>query len=222
LKIYLYLFITGLALSWGPCFLFCAPIVFPYIVGTQKGWRGGLRLSLAFSAARIVSYVVLSLISAGFGQYLIRSFYETEKARIIYLATGAFICSLGIMVVLGKSLHLRFCAPFRNTEPKGIKEMALLGIMVGFAPCLPLFGVLAYIAFQAQNVLHGGLLGLTFGIGTVISPLILLGPLAGAIPAFLAKRPLIGKVLNRICGLILIYLGIEMFMRALPAICGRG
>jgi sulfite exporter TauE/SafE len=219
LKIYIDLFITGVALSWGPCLCFCAPILLPYIAGTQKGWAGGLKISLAFSLARIVPYVILSLISATLGQYLITRFYDTQGGMIIHMAAGILIVFLGIVVVIGKSGHLHFCASLKRiNSSSSIKEMMLLGMIVGFAPCLPLFGVLAYIAFNAQNFLHGAMLGLTFGLGTVVSPLILIGPLVGEIPALLLKRPLVYKIFSRLCGLILMYLGIEMLARVLGAV----
>jgi len=215
LRIYINLLLTGIALSWGPCFSFCAPIIFPYIAGTQKKWHGGLALGIIFSLARVVSYVTLSLISAGLGHYLIRSFYQNQQAQIIYIAVGAFIVILGILVLAGKSLHQCFHSAAKGSGLKGVGEIIFLGIIVGFAPCLPLFGVLAYIAVQAKGLLHGGLLGLSFGIGTLLSPLIILAPVAAHIPNLLAKRPIIGKIFSRICGLILIYLGLEMLIRSL-------
>ena len=219
MKVYIDLFITGVALSWGPCLSFCAPILVPYIAGTQKGWLNGLKVSLAFSLARVISYVSLSLISAIIGQYLIRRFYQTRAGSIIYLAAGVFVALLGIIIVIGKSPHLHFCAPLKKIGSRsGIKEMALLGIMVGLAPCLPLFGVLTYIAFNSQNFLHGAFLGLAFGLGTLISPLILIGPLAGGISMFLLKKPLVYKIFSYLCGLILIYLGIGMAIRVLSTI----
>lgn len=219
MKIYIDLFVTGVALSWGPCLSFCAPILVPYIAGTQKNWLSGLKVSLAFSLARVISYTTLSLISATLGQYLIRGFYQTRGGSIIYLAAGVFVALLGIIIVIGKSPHLHFCAALKRIGSKaGIKEMILLGIIVGFAPCLPLFGVLTYIAFNSENFLHGAFLGLAFGMGTLISPLILIGPLAGGIPMFLLKKPLVYKIFGYICGLILIYLGIGMAIRVLPAI----
>lgn len=213
------MFITGVALSWGPCLSFCAPILLPYIAATQKGWLGGLKISLTFSLARIVPYVILSLISATLGQFLIRRFYESQQGLVIYIVVGVFISLLGIIIVIGRSAHLHFCLPFKKIDSEtGVKEMILLGLMVGFAPCLPLLGVLAYIAFNSQNFLQGVFLGLTFGAGTLISPLILFGLLTGETARLLLKRPLVYKIFSRICGLILMYLGISMVIRALRVI----
>lgn len=215
MKLYIDVFILGLGLGWGPCFSFCAPILLPYIGATQKGWFKGLKISVVFSLARVIAYVVLSLISAGLGSYLIRRFYEQQAGLIISVIAAGFILLLGIIILMGGSGALHFCAPIKRFAGEGAMEMALLGLIVGFAPCLPLFGLLAYIAFNAQSLLQGVLLGLAFGLGTLISPLILLGPVAGQTADILFKRPLIYKIFNRICGLILLYLGIGMIIRIL-------
>lgn len=214
MKIYIDVFLLGISLSWGPCLSFCAPITVPYIAATQKSWLEGLRVSLVFSLARIVSYVVLSLISATLGYYLIRRFYEEQQtASVIYIIAGAFVVLLGIIVLLGKSFRFPFCSGIEKIKATGIGEMALLGVLVGFAPCLPLLGLLVYIAFNAQNFLHGAALGLTFGLGTLISPLILFGPLAGGAAGLLFKKPLVYKIFSCICGVLLIYFGIALIIR---------
>ena len=220
MKIYIDLFIIGVLLSWGPCFSFCAPLTLPFIAATQKGWRQGLKLSLVFSLARIVPYVILSIISAILGQYLISNFYEGQAKTVIYFVVGAFISLLGIIILIGKSPYLHLCAPVKRIGPGGVKEMALLGLLVGFAPCLPLLGVLAYIAFHTQDFLQGALLGLTFGAGTLVSPLILCGSLAGGVSLILLKKPLVYKIFSRACGVILVYFGIDMIIRALRLLCG--
>ena len=215
MKIYIDLFVIGVVLSWGPCFSFCAPLTLPFIAATQKGWREGLKLSLVFSLARIVPYLVLSLISASIGRYIIQNFYQGQAKLIIYITTGTFISLLGVIILIGKSPYLHLCPPAKKVDKGGAKEMVLLGLLVGFAPCLPLLAVLAYIALYAQNLLQGAFLGLSFGLGTLISPLILAGTLAGGVSLILLKKPLVYKIFSRGCGLILMYFGIEMIIRVL-------
>jgi len=210
LKIYINLFLTGLALGWGPCLSFCAPILAPYIAGSQNNWLGGLKLSLAFSVARIAPYVILSLVSASVGQYLVSRFYQTQAATAINGVAGLFICLLGVIVLLGRAGHFSFCKAGKKIGGQGLKEMILLGTLVGFAPCAPLLGVLTYIAFNAGNLLQAATFGLVFGLGTIISPVILLGLAAGAIPQFLIRRPNLYKIFTWACGIILIYLGVTM------------
>ncbi|TRZ49380.1 MAG: sulfite exporter TauE/SafE family protein [Dehalococcoidia bacterium] len=214
MKIYIDVFILGLTLSWGPCLWFCAPIILPYISATQKGWRKGLKLSLTFSLARIGPYVILSSLAAGLSSYLINRFYQTQAGLTSYIIAAVFILLLGIFIVIGEKMPCKHVRGFIGKSPQGIREMALLGFLVGFAPCLPLLGVLAYIAFHAQGFAQGALLGLAFGAGTLLSPLILFGSLAGAISPVLLKKPIVYNIFSRLCGLILMYFGIGMIIKA--------
>lgn len=215
MKSYFDVFMLGLTLSWGLCLSFCSPVVVPYIGATQKNWLDGLKVSLAFSLSRIAAYITLSVISARLGQYLIQKFYSGQASAIIPLATGGLITLLGIIILLGRSPYFCLCPGGSKFSGQGIREMALLGLLVGFAPCLPLIGLLAYIAFNARGILEAALLGLTFGLGTLISPLLLLGPLTGSLAPLLAKRPAISKIIQRACGLVLIYVGTGMLMKVL-------
>ena len=215
-KIYIDVFIAGITLGWGPCLYFCAPILLPYIAATQKGWIGGFKATLAFSLSRIVPYIILSLLSATLGQYIVRSFYGSRAGLIIYISAGAFILLLGVIILIGRSPHLHICQSLsKHIGSEGIKGMILLGMVVGILPCMPLLGVLTYIALTSRNLLDGIFLGLSFGAGTLISPLILFGPIAGGASSLLFKKPLVYKIFSRVCGLLLIYLGIGMIIKIL-------
>ena len=213
-KIYVDVFITGITLSWGPCLSFCTPLLLPYIAATQKGWFSGLKATLAFSLARIASYALLSLFSALLGQSLLRTFYESNVRLVIYILASFFILLLGMIILIGKYPRPHICQFLsKQVGSESLKGMVLLGMFVGIMPCMPLLGVLTYIAFTSQNILEGVGLGLIFGLGTLISPLILFGPFASVISSLLFKKPLVYKIFNRICGLILIYLGMGMIIR---------
>ncbi|MDD5154892.1 MAG: hypothetical protein PHF11_00175, partial [Candidatus Omnitrophica bacterium] len=56
---------------------------------------------------------------------------------------------------------------------------------------------------------------LAFGLGTVISPLLVLAVLSGLIPRFLLKqKEAYYKVVAFICGLIMVFLGINLILFA--------
>jgi sulfite exporter TauE/SafE len=219
LKLYLNTFIMGLALGWGACLPFCAPVLLPYIAATRKGWRQGLKISLAFSFSRVVSYIILGLASAGLGHYVVERFYETKAGLLVQVTAGIFITLLGIIILVGRPGHLRSCPGGKRHMPcagsQGVGEMSLLGLLIGFAPCMPLLGLLTYIAFNTRNLLQGASLGLAFGLGTVFSPLLLFGSLTGAVVRPLFNKPLLYKIFSRACGVILIYLGTGMIIRVL-------
>ncbi len=214
MKVYIAVFIMGITVGWGPCLAFCAPVLLPYIAATRKGWLEGLKATLAFSISRIVPYAILGSISAALGQYLIRNFYQSRAVLIIQILAAGFILLAGLVIIVGKSPHLRICrALSKHIGQEGVKGMVLLGFLIGMLPCMPLLGLLTYITLISESFLHGMFLGLTFGVGTLISPLILFGPLAAGASSVLFKKPLIYKIFTRACGLVLIYLGAGMIIR---------
>lgn len=214
MKVQTDIFIMGLVLGWGPCLSFCAPILIPYIAGIHKGWKEGLKATLIFSFARIIPYIILSIIAASLGSVLIGRYYESTLAKNIFLIIASFIILLGILLIIGRFPKLSYCDRFLQREITGkMKGLVLLGVLIGFSPCIPLFGVLAYIAFVSKSVLHGLFLGSCFALGTLLSPLILLGTLAGGLPTFILRKAIISKIFNIICGISLIYFGVKILIQ---------
>ncbi|MFH1245487.1 MAG: sulfite exporter TauE/SafE family protein [Candidatus Omnitrophota bacterium] len=220
MKLFLDVFMIGVALSWGQCLAFCAPIMLPYVAATQQGWREGYKAGLVFSLARIIPYVILSLLSAGLGRCIISKAYESYAGAVVDGIMGGCLVVLGIVIISKQSLHFWGCPsvkthPAPGDSPGGRKGLFLLGLLTGFAPCVPMIGLLVYIAFKAENLLQGALFGLAFGIGTLVSPLFLFASLSGGAAGFLRKKPQVYKVFSGICGLILLYFGTGMVMRVL-------
>lgn len=210
------IFIMGIILGWGPCLSFCAPIIFPYIMATQSRWLKGLKSVIVFSLSRIISYIILALIATAFGQLVISKFYESKMGENIYLIIGLFILSIGIILLLGKSPNLKFCQILHKYTTSGsLKSLIIFGLLIGFSPCIPLLGILAYITLVSKNILYGGFLGLCFGLGTLLSPLIPLGILSGGLPKLLFRREKFLDIFNRICGIFLIYLGFQLVIKVL-------
>jgi len=210
------IFITGVILGVGPCLYFCAPIISPLIAVTQSGWLKGLRSVILFSLSRIFAYVVLASVVTIFGQLTVYRFYGDKLAKNIYFTIGLFILLIGVILLLGKSPRLKICQRLcRYTTSQSLKSLVILGLLIGFSPCLPMLGVLGYIASESKDLLYGAFLGFCFGLGTAISPLIPLGILSAGLPRFILKRERFLDIFNRICGLFLIYLGLQLVIRIL-------
>ncbi len=204
------LFFTGLTMGVGPCLAFCAPILLPYIAGSKRSWLGGLKDVLIFSASRVVIYGLLGLLASSVGYFLIEVISSSSLNLVKYLGAGIFVSILGIIMTLGRT-RLPFCHIFhRETIERSTKSMILLGILIGVSPCLPLLGALTTIAGLAKGPLVGAFWGLSFGLGTVISPLIILALVAGGLGKLLSLKPILHQVASRICGLFLIYFGIRL------------
>ena len=88
--------------------------------------------------------------------------------------------------------------------------LILLGLTVGLLTCLPLLGVLAYIALRATSFWQGALYGFSFGVGQLVSPLILFGVLASSLPAILIKNQRTLSFFRSACGFLLFLAGVQL------------
>jgi sulfite exporter TauE/SafE len=89
--------------------------------------------------------------------------------------------------------------------------MFIVGMLVALSPCLPLIGILLEIALLSKGLFSGVIYSLFFGIGTMLSPLLLLGaviPLVGG--RIDAKR---FKIFTCLCGIMLVLVGLYLIFR---------
>ncbi len=206
------LFIIGITVSFGPCLAICSPVILPYIAATRRGWRQGLAAILIFSFSRLVSYSVLGLLAGLFGGLI--SIWLRQFDYVIFLIGGMFVSLLGILIIFGKTYQSHLCQKNSNHNftGKGIKGPIMLGLFAGILPCLPLLAVLSYIALRAADLWQGAFYGMAFGSGKIISPLIPLGVLASILPAKLIKKHKLFTFFSRICGVILLIIGINLII----------
>lgn len=206
------LFILGITVSFGPCIAHCSAVILPYIATTTRNWKGGLRAILAFSFARLAIYVALGLLAGLLGRVIIEQLLQFELQ--IMVAGGIIIISLGLYIFLRKNEE-SYCQAVACGHRAGTGGSALLGLFAGILPCLPLLGVLTFTALYAQNLWQGAFYGLAFGAGKFFSPLIVLGMLAGSAPALLARYGRAFSYFNRLCGAVLIIIGISLIVPGL-------
>lgn len=205
------LFIIGITVSFGSCLAFCSPMILPYIAATRRGWKEGLVAILTFSFTRLITYCLLGLLAGLFGRLLTERLHQFDY--LIFLGGGLFITLLGLLIILGKEPHHHLCQVLRrHAVDSSVNGPIMLGLFVGILPCLPLLGVLAYIALRTQNLWQGAFYGLAFGMGKFISPLIPLGVLASALPERLIKNHRIYGLFSRLCGVILFLIGIGLWL----------
>ena len=208
-RIYFSLFITGIILGSGPCLASCGPILVSYIAATKRSALGGLWSWFLFSVSRVFIYIFLGAIAGIAGAGLFRRFYWEIPGYIIWLIAGIFICFLGLLIFLGKNTHLRACKHLNESFiQKDNKSIITLGILIGIFPCVPLIGVFSYITMISTHFTHGLLMSAAFGLGTFISPLLLLGVFAGSISRLKIlheEKNLL--IFQRICACILFLLG---------------
>lgn len=216
IRIAISLFISGLLFGSGPCLASCGPLLISYIAGTRKNIVKGLITYLIFSLSRIFAYIILASAIFFLGKFMIERI-ATEYSKYVSIIGGIFIILVGAIMVLGKHLDFGFFRKInRIVLEKDIKSVVLFGLIIGFLPCAPLIAILSYIGLISKGWLTSLGYSLSFGLGTIISPLILLVILAGFIPKLLIDRAVIYyRYFNVICGLIIIFLGMQLIYRRL-------
>jgi len=199
------LFIVGVTASFGPCLLFCSPMVIPYVAATRKGIREGLKAAILFSVSRIITFSLLGLLAGILGELALTSLSKSSTG--INILIGAVIIVMGGFVISGKDFSSNVCRVFKM-ENRRAGDMVLLGVVMALLPCASQLGVLAYIAVESKFLLSGALYGLSFSSGQVIS-LFILFILATTLSQFLFKMGRYLLIFRIICGSILIILGIK-------------
>ena len=184
--------ILGFTYGLGPCTISCAPLIVPFIMSTANSRKEGIILSIVFSIGRVISYITLGFLAGFMGRNL--DFYLPQR----YL--GIFFILLGVAVFFNIHGKCIMKSRFKITS----NSMALItGIVYGAGPCPPLIALLG-LAVLSQSAWIGALMGLVFGLGTIISPLIILGLFSG----WFAKQKEFKQVIPYVSGVFLALLGL--------------
>ena len=208
------------------CTLTCSPFIASYIIGTDRGTRRGMWLSIIFNAGRVLTYAMLGLlVGLAGGKYLVEGVYAMWGALIF----GTVVAGIGLWIALRRRSPAPGCGCSPNASwfdrmryrliPKegdgGELSAAGMGILIGLIPCPPLIALLVFAA-AAGSATMGLTLGLVFGIGTLVSPLIIVAGAAGWFSDRVARdSPLMTSGLRRFAGLMLVLLGTWTIYNAL-------
>ncbi|MCP4550199.1 MAG: sulfite exporter TauE/SafE family protein [bacterium] len=188
------------------CSLSCLPTLGPLLVGEGGGFRRGLGFGASFLSGKVVTYTLLGAVAAGIGGRL------NIAGGLLRLVPGVVIVLTGLYLLL---VQRSACPRKGHPRIRGVLPFFALGAATGIAPCAPLAAVMA-IAAEAGSIPLGAASGFLFGIGLMLSPMILLG---GGL-AYLSRsinleveslRPWI----RRIAGLLLLLNGAGSLIRAI-------
>ena len=209
------LFLLGLSFGSGPCLASCGPILISYVAGTEKNVLKSFISYILFSLARISVYLALGLLVFLLGRFVTERFLE-GSSQYIFLLGGAFVICVGVLIVLGKRMDFGFCRFLHNhILEQNKKSVAMLGLIIGFLPCAPLLALFSYVGLISKSWVSVLLYIFSFGIGTFVSPLLVLVIFAGFIRRLLSHANAVyGRYFSFICGLIMIFLGIQLILRA--------
>lgn len=212
-KLLLNFFLLGLSLGLGPCIASCGPLLISYLAGSEKNIKKCITAYFLFSFSRILVYVILGLLVFAFGQLSSQYLFEPWRKLIIILG-ATFIIIIGLLMILGKNLDNRFCSALNNFFlKKDAKTIFIFGLIIGILPCLPFISVLSYIGLVCKTWLSSLIYSLGFGLGTIVSPLLIIATFTGLLPNILLPKNKLSKVFSFLCGLIIIFLGLQLWSR---------
>lgn len=195
----------------GPCFLACTPILITYVVGKKERWAEAFKDILIFLSGRLLAYILLGGL-AGLSGAVLRRFTEVNFAGYLEPISGAVSIVLGIIILAHKEPATCACGDTRK-KTYNFGGLFVLGFMIGVSPCAPLLALLFQIALMSKNALDGASYAFSFGLGTFLSGLIVVGTLTGILGGFTRKlvRSRTANIAFRIaCGALLILLGLGL------------
>jgi sulfite exporter TauE/SafE len=172
----------------GSCLFLCTPILATFFAGDQSHSLHTIKKVLWFLLGRLAAYVLLGTI-AGLSAQLFDQFIHSIYLSAIKLLIGGMIVFLGFFILFKKS-HSSCKNLSSSSRDAGPFALFSLGFSIGLSPCPPLISLLLEIILMCQVWYHGAFYGLAFGIGTLLSGMIVLGVIgcaAASIPRFLSK-----------------------------------
>lgn len=201
-------FLEGMITFISPCLLPMLPIYISYFAGgSDLGTKKTLTGALGFVAGFTIVFVAMGALAGSIGQLLIRH----ESA--VDLVSGGIVILFGLNYLGVFNINI-----FKGTGRRtGIKEpgffsSAVFGMVfsIGWTPCVGAFlGSALMLASQQGHVVEGMFMLLLYSLGLGIPFIIsavLIDHLKSAFDAI--KRNY--KVINTVCGLILVAIGIMM------------
>ncbi len=208
-----YLFAAGLLLGSGPCLSFCSPFLVIYTAAQKKGIKQSLISYGIFSFGKILSYMILGVVCA-LGAVSLQSQIFSRYTAFIYSFLGSFIVLLGVLICL-KGKNVFGCAMFNAGN---IRNVGVVGFLVGLSPCLPLLGILNYIVLVSHSAFEAAGLTLVFGLGTIFSPVVLLIMVSGKFAHWIDQNKKWSKIFSLLCGTLLIGFGLRILWGIKPSI----
>jgi cytochrome c-type biogenesis protein len=212
---YLGAFTIGLFYGLVVCTASCLPYVTSYIAGIGADFRKGVKVTFIFNSGRILAYALIGGLIGLFSGLVALVIPETTVSPFQVYSSLVF----GVVTaVIGASILLKARKPSscnlqdaQNTVATGrVGRFGVdfgafsLGLTRGLIICPPLITLLMVYALPFSNPVGSVTLAVLFGLGTTVSPILVLGGVTGWL---LNKAPLFRKWISIAGGAILIALG---------------
>lgn len=202
-------FLLGVSLGLTACAVTCLPFIGTLAFGKAGGRRAGLIDTGLFLGGRLLAYSVLGglagLVGAGFVKWL--------AGGLGNLLIGVVACLTALLLAIpSRKSHATCGRPQKLTNYPPF----LLGIALTLIPCAPLATLLATAA-AGSSVGQGALLGLVFGLGALLTPMIVLIPACASVGAHLrADQPWLADLLRLGAAVVLLLIGCRRIASVSP------
>lgn len=202
---FLITFLEGLISFISPCMLPMLPVYVGYFAGESGKKRTVFWNALAFVLGITTVYCLMGLFAGSFGMLLRRHRLALD------LITGGFVILFGLSYL--DVIHLPFLKGLSGAEKiNGVLSAFVFGLVysVSLTPCVGAFlGSALMLAANSETAIRGLLLLLVFSLGLGL-PFILSAILIDRLRNTFSWIKAHYAVINRICGLFLILVGILM------------
>ncbi|SFV61334.1 Heavy-metal-associated domain (N-terminus) and membrane-bounded cytochrome biogenesis cycZ-like domain, possible membrane copper tolerance protein [hydrothermal vent metagenome] len=208
------IFIVGFFASIGHCVAMCGGIVGALTVGIDKEKQSEkfkvIQYHLAYNFGRLLSYTLMGVIFGYLGSVLIEMTIADKVLRIIsgllMIAMGLYLAGwwFGLQKIekIGAIVWKKIQPIANKMLPVNSMNKAFsLGLLWGYLPCGVVYSALAF-SMASGSWYQGGLLMLSFGLGT-LPALLLMGGLSSIFTKFIQR-----SWVKKIAGLIVIILGV--------------
>jgi len=206
--------VIGLIYGLTTCTFSCLPVVGTYIVGTRSSFSEGVKATVLFSIARIAGYTVMGIFFGLVGN-VVKTYLSSP---IVPAACGTLIILVGIRLLFSKQnrgCKSSKCSGLRETAKTTSISLIPLGLAMSFIPCLPYTAIMASAA-ASGSALQGAATAFLFGLGTSLSPLLLLGGATGWLAGQIGRQiPAHIHIIRKIGTFMIIFMGGRMLFLAL-------
>ena len=203
---YMISFFEGILTFISPCLLPMLPVYISYFAGGEANSKKTFKNALGFILGFTILFTAMGALAGTLGSFL--SKYQTA----VNIVSGLIVVFFGLSFMGVIKLNLFRGGGRMQTGDLGFFSSILFGMVfsVGWTPCVGAFlGSALMLASQQGHVLEGTLMLLTYSLGLGIPFLlsaVLIDQLKGAFNFIKRHYTLI----NRICGGLLILIGILM------------
>ena len=215
---YFIAFLEGIITFISPCLLPMLPVYISYFAGgTERNTKKTLKNAFGFVLGFTTVFVIMGALAGTVGSFLSR--YQVA----VNIVTGLIVVFFGLNFLGIFKLNIfKGMSGNTKTDNLGFFSSFLFGVVfsVGWTPCVGAFlGSALMMASQQGKVLQGILMLLTYSLGLgipFIASAVLIDKLKTTFD-FIKKNY---KVINIICGCILILVGVLMMSGLLTKFVG--